>query len=109
MRSASTYRGARRNAYVSPAKGTRFFGWNAWESANAKADLGMRSHQANSAREAASKALVAAGSLAGPAVVNYAFLDFYSREKRTRVVNRIISTLVKALPAIRTPMRQRAA
>ena len=105
MRSASTYRGARRNAYVTPAANrTRFFGWHAWESANAKADLGVRGAQANSAREAASKALVAAGSLAGPAVVNYAFLDFYLREKRTRVVNRIISTLIKALP----PVRKRA-
>lgn len=103
MRSASTYRGARRNSYVSAAKGTRFFGWNAWETANAKADLGMRGVQANNAREAAAKAMVVAGATRGPHTVNFAFLDFYTVQKRTRVVNRIISALVKSLP------KQRAA
>lgn len=109
MRSASTYRGARRNAHRKTGSLHQWRDLGYDDSANARADLGLRGVQARAAREAAAKALVAAGALAGPAVVNYAFLDFYSREKRTRVVNRIISGLVKSLPAIRTPMRNRAA
>lgn len=101
MRSASTYRGARRNALRDnrAIRAWRTQGHD--EAANAKANLGLRGAQANAARKAASQALVAAGALGGPSVVNFAFLDFYSREKRTRAVNRIISGLVKSLPAVR--------
>lgn len=101
MRSASTYRGARRNLVRTAGRLGNWRNQGNAEAANSEADLGRRGAQANAACEAASKALVAAGALAGPSVVNYAFLDFYLREKRTRVVNRIISTLVKALPTAR--------
>lgn len=96
MRAASTYRGARRNAYVSPAaRRSRLYGWRAWEKANATADLGRRSAMANAAREAAAKALVLAGPLASAAVANDAFLTFYRNQPRSRVVNRIIRDLSK--------------
>jgi hypothetical protein len=105
MRDASTYRGARRNAARKPGGLRRWRDMGYDESANAKADLGRRGAQAKAAREAVSKALVAAGALAGHSVVNHAFFAFYQAEKRTRVVNRIISGLLKSLP----PVRKRAA
>lgn len=93
-RHASTYRGARRNHYVTPAaRRTRFYGWNAWEVANAKAHLHSRAVQANSAREAAAKALVANRSGDSSVTVAGAMLKFYEGEKRTRPVNRIIRDL----------------
>lgn len=110
MRAASTYRGARRNAYVSPAaRRSRLYGWNAWERANAVADLGRRSAQANAAREAAAKALVAAGPLASASIADHAFLDFYRTQPRTRVVNRIIRALVKQTHKAERKTAKRAA
>jgi hypothetical protein len=104
MRKAATYRGARRNNYVSPAaKQTRFFGWNAWEQANTKANLEGRAQLANAAREAASRALVNAGVLAQPSIAVAAMLDFYRDMKppRSRVVNRIIRELKRQMPPVR--------
>lgn len=101
MRSASTYRGARRNLMRTRGLLTNWRDQGHDEAANAEAKINERAHMANNARESAAKAMVAAGALSGPAVVNHAFLDFYSAQKRTRVVNRIVSSLVKALPPVR--------
>jgi hypothetical protein len=105
MRSAGTYRGARRNKMRATKllQNWRHQGHDI--AANQAAKINERASMANDARKSASIALVAAGSMAGPAVVNFAFLYFYSAQKRNRVVNRIISTMVKALP----PQRKRAA
>jgi hypothetical protein len=97
-RESSSYRGARRNA--ARADG----GIVEWSrsclmaiAANDKAHLGARQVQANSAREAAAKAVVEAMAnprgLTGSIVGVLAMLDFYRGEKHTRPVNRIIRSL----------------
>lgn len=103
MRSASTYRGARRNeARRDRGLPRQDHGLRKWregrhaETANIHADLRARMLQANSAREAVAKAMVLAGPLAGPGVATHAFLTFYRGEKRTRVVNRIIRDLERS-------------
>jgi hypothetical protein len=104
MRSASTYRGARRNA--ARAQGGGLLKWRVWgsyaETANETAKLNERATMALEARKHVSIAQVNAGVLAGPAVAAFAFLDFYrALPKRSRVVNRIINGLVKSLPTQR--------
>ena len=103
MRNADSYRGARRN-------NARREGWlKKWRNgmfavaANDKAKLNERAVMANSAREEAARALVAAGVLAQPTVATAARLDFYSRvpAPRSRVVNRIIRDLRRQMPAVR--------
>ncbi|WP_158711677.1 hypothetical protein [Streptomyces xylophagus] len=103
MLNADSYRGARRN-------NARREGWlKKWRNgmfavaANDKAKLNERAVMANSAREEAARALVAAGVLAQPTVATAAMLDFYSRvpAPRSRVVNRIIRDLRRQMPAVR--------
>lgn len=93
-RAAETYRGYRRNNYISLRAGfTRFDGWRAWVPANQKANIVERQTQANRAREAAAKALVGNKEMLPASVVVHAYLDFYRREKPSRVVSRIIRGL----------------
>lgn len=103
MRDASTYRGARRNSYVSPAAGHgRFFGWNAWREANKKANLYERIQMTNSAREAAAKALVNNQAMRPDIVAGKALLHFYLTEvKRTRSISRIIRELQERVRAVK--------
>lgn len=94
-RSASTYRGARRNA----ARAERLLPrWRAESpyaiAANNRAKIGIRAQLADLARKAAAKALV--GNSAGiPSVVTAeSYLAFYRKiENPTRAVSRIIREL----------------
>lgn len=98
MRDSSTYRGARRNyARRHGELGT----WRASAmyvtAANYAAKLYARAVQANAAREAAAKAIVANVTGAPLAsVIQAAYAAFYAAAKRTRAVNRILRDLKAA-------------
>lgn len=100
MRHASTYRGARRNAYVTPAaKRTRFYGWNAWERANDQANLRGRAAAVAEASNQATKAFVNAavfGARAAQMAMDVAYRDFYRTRGRGRAVSRILRHLEAA-------------
>jgi hypothetical protein len=106
MRSASSYRGARRNEHhrrASLLKGSERKTFLSDErevranQANAVAHLGQRTMQARAAREAAARAL--AGDQHSPPanVMNHALLDFYRGQKPTRPVTRIVRQLERAV------------
>lgn len=96
MRTSASYRGARRNL------ARKDHGLRAWRAgghamaANEHAKINERAQMANEAREAASKALVEHGILGyrrREDVVLSAFVDFYSKQKPTRSVSRIMREL----------------
>lgn len=99
-RKAETYRAARRNE---ARRAGKLAEWRetAYAQANTTAKLVERAGQANAAREAAVKAIVAAGPLGRiEAIANDAMLTFYRGEKPTRVVNRIVRTLKRNAVAL---------
>jgi hypothetical protein len=103
-RASETYRGARRNGARALRKLPE---WRASAvmaiAANDRANLQARRHQANAAREAASKALIQNSvkqlGLRHEIVAASALLQFYRGEKRTRPVNRIIRELERQVRA----------